>query len=898
MPEITVQEALNIALRHYQACRFSEAEAIYQRILTQEPGNSEVMNLLGVALSQQGQHQAAMEMIHRAIEINPQASNYHNNLGQVLLNMGRLDEAISTYRKALELKPDDPELLNNLGNALNNHGRHEEATFAFNRALKLKPDFAAAYYNLGIALMVLERTDAAIASFQKAIYLGPNLVEARVHLGNAFKIQNRLTEAIHEFRLAARLKPDAADIHNALGNALQEHNDFSGAIDAYRQTLKLWPDLAEVHGNLGLALNQIGRTQEAIDELSLAVQLKPDFAEAHNNLGNLFKQQQRIEEALVEYRVAIGYKPELAEAYNNMGNVFQDRKEYSQAITAFQTAIRLNPDFAEAYYNLGNVFKEQNQSAQAIEAYRSAVRCKNNYAEAHNNLGIALHENGQFKEAMAEFRAAIHCKADYSEAYNNLGALLLARHRHQEALAAIHRALEINPDNVEALNNLGNAFKDQGKLDEAVGAYHKGLMIKPDFSEVHSNLVYTLNFHPAYDMETIYHEHVKWNQLHAAPLRKFITPHIHDQDWDRNPDRKLRIGYVSPDFRDHVVGRNLLPLFKEHDRKSFEVICYAQVIKADLLTEKFRSLCDQWRDIRGIPDEKVTQMIRNDGIDILVDLAMHMAGNRLPVFARKPAPVQATFMAYPGTTGLDTMDYRLTDPYLDPPNLFDAFYSEESIRLPDTFWCYDPLTSEPAINELPALKNGTITFGCLNNFCKINDGVLQLWAKVLSRTPQSRLLLLAPTGALREDLSNKSKQAGVDPERLEFVGFQPRLKYLTIYHGIDVGLDSFPYNGHTTSLDSFWMGVPVVTLIGNTVVGRAGLSQLHNLDLKELAARTPEEYVDIATKLAGDLQRLGDLRRTLRQRMQASALMDAERFARNVEAAYRQMWRGYAESSR
>jgi predicted O-linked N-acetylglucosamine transferase (SPINDLY family) len=283
-------------------------------------------------------------------------------------------------------------------------------------------------------------------------------------------------------------------------------------------------------------------------------------------------------------------------------------------------------------------------------------------------------------------------------------------------------------------------------------------------------------------------------------------------------------------------------------------------------------------------------LVRGDQIDILVDLTLHMSRSHLLVFARKPAPVQICWLGYPGTTGLTEIDYRLTDPYLDPPGLNDAYYSEQSIRLPETFWCYDPLTTEPAINPLPALKNGQITFGSLNNFCKVNAAVLELWARVLSAVEQSRLLLLAPEGSARENVLRILGKAGISANRITVVGPQSRECYLKLYHDIDIGLDTLPYNGHTTSLDAYWMGVPVVTLVGQTAVGRAGLSQLTNLGLPELIAHTPNQYVSIAVELANDIGRLSELRSTLRQRLEQSPLMDAPRFARNIEAAYRSMW--------
>jgi predicted O-linked N-acetylglucosamine transferase (SPINDLY family) len=413
------------------------------------------------------------------------------------------------------------------------------------------------------------------------------------------------------------------------------------------------------------------------------------------------------------------------------------------------------------------------------------------------------------------------------------------------------------------------------------------MALRPEDPEAHSDLVFISHFDPECNAQAIGEAHRLWARRHAEPLKKHIQPHANG----RNPERRLRIGYVSPDFRDHVVGRNLLPLFRHADRQQFEITCYSQVLRPDATTAQFQQHGDGWRNIIDRSDEQLAAMVRQDQIDILVDLALHSAGNRLLAFARKPAPVQVTFAGYPSTTGLDTIDYRLSDPYMDPEGNDASVYSEQTIRLPHSFWCYDPLDCrEIPVNPLPASQNGLVTFGCLNNFGKINDQVLSTWAKVLSQVERSRLLLLSGEGSHRQHTLDLLSKAGVSPDRVEFVTHQPRQKYLELYHRIDLGLDSFPYNGHTTSLDSFWMGVPVITLVGQAPVARAGWSQLSNLGLPELAGKTPEEFVSIAVALAKDQPRLQELRQTLRQRMEQSPLMDAPGFARGIEAAYRQMW--------
>ena len=354
---------------------------------------------------------------------------------------------------------------------------------------------------------------------------------------------------------------------------------------------------------------------------------------------------------------------------------------------------------------------------------------------------------------------------------------------------------------------------------------------------------------------------------------------------------------MSPrNFTKHTVGRNLLPLFREHDHNLFFITCYANMPCADEFTAHFQKFADSWHNVLGLDDDELSKLVRKDRIDILVDLTLHMGGNRLLTFARKAElPIQVTFAGYPGTTGLSAIDYRLTDPYLDPTTEAADRYSEESLRLPHSFWCYDPWDCTLQVNQLPALRNGFVTFGCLNNFCKVNAPTLSLWAKILAAIPDSRLEMLAPLGEPRNQVLGLLEKQGINADRIIFVARQPRLRYLELYHQIDVGLDTLPYNGHTTSLDAAWMGVPVVTLAGQTVVGRAGVTLNSNLGLRELIARTPEEFVNEAVRLAADLPRLNSLRAGLRQRMEQSSLMDSKLFATGIEDAYRTTWQKWCD---
>ncbi len=736
-------------------------------------------------------------------------------------------------------------------------GRLRESETIYRQILAADPNHHDAWHLLGLIACQVGKYQAGVECIQRALTLRPDWALAHFNLGNAWKDQGKLDLAIACYQRALQLKPDYAEVHNNLGLAWRDHGDLDKAVACYQRTLRLRPGFALAYNNLGNALTLQGKPDEAAACYQRALQLEPAYAEAHNNLGNVFKSQGKLDEAVACYQRALESKPGFAEVHNNLGNVFMDQGKPDEAAACYQRALRLKPDYALAHNNLGNVFKDQGELDEAAACYQRALQLKPDYALAHYNLGLVCQDRGNLDEAVACYRQALRRDPAYAIAYNNLG----------------------------------NALKDQGNLDEAVASFRRAVELEPDDHTAYSNLLYTLVFCPGYDARAILEEHRLWSRRFAEPLARLIEPHSNNC----SSHRRLRVGYVSPDFRDHAQSFFTAPLLSAHDHENFEIYCYADVARPDEITARLGSLADVWRNIAGLADEQVARLVRQDRIDILVDLTMHMAGNRLLVFARKPAPVQVSWLAYPGTSGLSTVDYRLTDPYIDPPGLHDHDYSEESIRLPDSFWCYDPLAGEPAVSTLPAVESGFITFGCLNNFCKVNDSVLKLWAQVLKAVDGSRLLLLAPGGSVRRRTLDLLEREGVGRDRVTFVARQPRPQYLELYHRIDIGLDTFPYNGHTTSLDALWLGVPVVTFVGPTPVARAGLSLLANLGLSALVAETRDQFVSIAVALAGDVSRLCELRATLRDRLQASPLMDAPRFARMVEAAYREMWRRWCK---
>ena len=643
--------------------------------------------------------------------------------------------------------------------------------------------------------------------------------------------------------------------------------------------------------NAAMSHHQAGRLAEAEAGYRQVLAIEPRHMPALQAFAILMHQAGRTGQAISLLREAARIDPAAADCQNNLGALLASEKQWAEALAAFERAVSLGARFPQTFNNIGGALRELGRVNEAVTAYRTAISLRPDYAEAHSNLASMLLEQGNAREALEHGRRAVSLRSDLPEAQNSLGSALRASGEVDGAISAFSKAAALRPDWPEVINNLGSVLQEARRIDEAVNCYRRALAIRND-SRIWDNLLVAMQAQDSVTLEQIHREHVRWNELNARTLKPSLTPHVEGRP--REGARRLRIGYVSPDFKEHPVGRQVLPVLANHDHAAFEVICYSDVRRPDEMTRRFTALADRWVDASNLNDQQLAQRISQDGIDILVDLALHTIHNRMLVFARKPAPIQITWAGYPGTTGLETMDYRLSDPYLDPlAENRDAFYSETTVRLPNCFWVFDAGSPAPAVGELPASGNGYLTFGCLSNFSKITDDTLRSrWAPVLRRVPGSRLLVLAPRGSARRALAENDAFRGIDPDRIQFVDRRPRIDYLGTYNQIDICLDTYPYNGHMTTLDALWMGAPMVTMAGQTPFSRGGASILANVGLSELVARDSEAFIDIAVSLAVNLPRLAEIRSTLRQRMTASPLTDAVRFARDIEAAYRRMWQG------
>jgi predicted O-linked N-acetylglucosamine transferase (SPINDLY family) len=643
--------------------------------------------------------------------------------------------------------------------------------------------------------------------------------------------------------------------------------------------------------DLGLGHIRAGRSGEAEAVLRQVVGADPNHLPSWLALAQLYYQTGRAAPALDAMRRAVTLDPRNPDLQGNLGTVLAATGQLDEAINVFVSAISLSPNSAGLYSNLGNALQAKGLYEQAVEAYRRAIAFQPASFEAHNNIGTAFMALDRKDEAIPEFRAALSLRPDFVQALNNLGTALGEKGFLDEAIKTCLRAIQIDPNFLGIYRNLGNSYRDAGRLDDAIAAYRKASEKKDDPAAM-DDLFIALLLHPHLTREQVWQEHVTWNREYAKPL---IPAHISHPN-DANPDRRLKIGYVSPDFSEHPVGRFFLPLIANHDHTQFEIYCYDDTRRPDTLTQQAKAHAEVWRRTLGMPDENLAHLIRQDRIDILVDLTMHTKRNRLLAFARMPAPVQTTYLAYPGTTGLETMDYRITDPYLDPPDADEQFQSEKTVRLPHAFWCYQPHRLVPEVAPLPAATRGFIMFGCLNLFGKMNAPMFDLWAQILNNVPNSRIVLYCFEGSQRDRLLEHFAAKGIESARIELVPRSKPAEYFAKYRQIDIALDTSPFPGGTTSCDALWMGVPVVTLAGNTPLSRGGVSILSNVGLTELIAGSRDQYVEIATALAKDPQRIANYRTTLRDRMSASPLMNAPQHARDIEAAFRRMWRNWCQS--
>ncbi|WP_200280434.1 tetratricopeptide repeat protein [Rhabdochromatium marinum] len=696
---------------------------------------------------------------------------------------------------------------------------------------------------------------AAVAAYDQVLELKPDFAEVHNNRGNALSGLGRLGDALASFDVALRFAPTDPITHFNRGNMLRALARPVQALEAYAAALNLNAEFAEAHLNLGLTLKELGRLEDALTSLDAALRLKPGLAAAHNNRGIVLKEMGRLDEALAAYDAALSLRPDFAKAHNNRGFVLNDLGRLNDALAACDAALRIQPDLAEAHNTRGCVLNGLRRLTEALAACDAALRIQPDLAEAHNTRGCVL---------------------------NDLGRLT-------EALAACDAALRIQPELMEAHNMRGFVLERIGQIDEAVAAYAVAMNLKPNDARVHSNRIMALLYCEQTTNEAILSVARQFGAQFDQPALGDCHPN------PRQPERRLRIGYVSGDFRRHAVADFLEALLAQHDRSRIEVLAYTTNGLEDAVTARIRGLVDRWQSIVGLSDERAAQCIRSDGVDVLIDLSGHTAGNRLGAFAQRAAPVQAHYLGFAGSTGLAAMDYWIGDEWLTPDELAPQ-YSETLWRLPRTWVAYRGVEKAPE----PAWRasgDGTLWLGSFNTLRKMTPRTIILWSRVLQTLPEAKLLLKTHELA---DESNRKRvltafaQQGIASDRIELQGRQATSswpEHMAYYNRLDIALDPVgPVGGGTTTCDALWMGVPVVTKLGDRVGSRMSAAMLSALGREEWIARDDEDYIAKVVMLARAVAGRRAMRLNQRERMRQSPLCDAQGLARALEDAYEAMF--------
>lgn len=889
----TLQSLLQRAVSEHGAGRIGQAEALYREVLARAPRQPTALYLLGV----------------------------------LALQVGRADMAADLISQSLAEKPDNAEAHFNLGNAYLGLGRSADAESAFRAAIQWQPDYASAHYNLGNLEKDAGRLADAESSFRAAIRHAPDLAQAWCNLGLILFLQDRSKEAIDAYSKGLEIAPDLAEAHNNLGNALAKLERYDEAAACYRDALSANPVLVDGFRNLGTVLQKQGLEQEARQEFRRALLLDPAIAENWSNLATLQRLSGDYERAFRWYRFALSLRPAIPSALIGCGSVRLAMKDFEAANDFFKAAIKADPMNSAGWENSGICLQELGEKGAARDAYHKAlcldpahiVVIANSVLVAQSFLDFdkafqlvrrglvveplstalqtvradAFRASGHQVEAERGSRGVICITPGDTAHYVNLSIMRRTLGKLSDAERDLRRGLVITPEHTKALTQLGELLAEYGRVEEAVALGREAIRGTPDNAMFHHSLLFYLHCKPKLSTAEMMQDYKRFDEAICKPLLSLRKPHRNVRD----PRKRLRVGYVGAGFHWHSSASFFLPLLKNHDHANYEIFCYASYPRAeDQVTEAMRTYADHWVLTFGMSDHTLAERIRDDEIDILVDLAGHTKGNRLRVFAQKPAPVAFHWLDHGVTTGLSAMDYFLGDPVFSPEDSGDLF-AEKIWNLPRVVFPFEPVEWMETETPSPTERNGCVTFGSVARAVRINDDAVAAWSEVLHRVPGARFCLFnhaCRDASFRESTIGRFRQMGIGPERLD-IGY--RLPATDAFAQIDIMLDTFPHCGGVTTCEGLYLGLPIVTLRGKAAIGTLGSSLLTQIGRTEWIAETVDDYIRIACDLASDISALPDLRSSLRHEMRSSPVMDGVSFARDFENACRGMWEKWCSES-
>jgi len=781
-----------------------------------------------------------------------------------------------------------------LQTAIGHHqaGRLPEAEQIYRQILSTAPQHSDAWHLLGVMAYQVGKYAAAIELSGRAVALQPSIAAYHANLGEAYRASGDLAKAEPALLRAIELDPNQPEVRNNYALLLQTAGRAADSLAMLERALQLNPNYPEAHNNRGLALEHLGRYDEARQAYVAAYQMRPQYRTPVENLERFalrLRSLGRLHDSLAAMEALAALCPQSAPVLANVGVLQFELNKFAEAADSCRRTLQLDPRQASPWNNLGSSVLRLQQYDEAEKAFLKAIELKPDYIEAMTNLGTLYECIHRDDQAAVYLERALKLDPGSIAANLGLGLACYRRGMYQQAVDFYRRALDTEPNNTDTINKLGTCVMAQGMPAEAIPLFARCRTLDPKMLAAHSNYLFCHQYLPEMTLARLAQLHREFETQHAAPLYTEVQRH----DNVRDPEKRLRIGFVSADLRRHPIGFLLVDLFAQIDRTAFEIACYSTRRGKDEIREQLKAASGVWRDVEMLADDKLAEQIRADQVDILFDLSGHTSGGKLLVFARRPAPVQLTWMGYPSTTGIRAIDGLLSDRWMTPEGV-EPHFAERIIRMPAATAIYRPPTDLPEIGKLPQLQQPSITLGSFNNIAKVNEPVVALWCRVLHSLPGSRMFLkfraLNET-SVQDRIARMFANHGIGRERLEFQPFSPLREMLGDYNRVDLALDTFPYSGGTTTMLALLMGVPVVTLPGETMASRQSLSVLKSIGVEECIANDADDFVRRATALALDRARLSELRETLRPRMLSSTYCDAPRFVKDFEVTLRTLWR-------
>jgi protein O-GlcNAc transferase len=915
---MAISDTLKRAIGFYRAGMLDRADALCKALIDAKPDDFEALDLLALVQCRRGHWRDALVSYNNLLAIKPRDAVALGNRGDVLRELHRPEDALASYDQALTIRPDYAETHYGRGNALCALRRYEEAVASYDLALALKPNFAEALNNRGLALRKLKRLQEALDSYDRALALKPGFADALCNRGNILRDLCRHQHALASYDQAVAIKPHFAGAWYGRGNALRDLKRHQEALESYNQALEVRPDFAEALSNRGLVLHDLKRFEAALASYEASLAITPCPAEVLVNRGNTLQQLDRHQDAMASYDAALAINPKDAEALYNRGITLQRLGRLEEALKSYDQALALDPDFGAAWVNRGNTLQELDRHEQAVTSYEAALRVAPDNAEALYDRGLALQRLRRFEAALASYDGALVIRPNWPEVLSNRGNVLQELERQDAALASYDRALALRPDFAEALNNRGMMFLNLDRYEMAIRDFEQALRIDPQFKYLKGLLIHSkmqcCDWRSFAQQWRQLADDVQSGTLASGPFALLdLTAAARDQllcsrTWVRdkcpgspNPlfrgerytHEKIRIGYLSADFREHPMAYLMAGVFERHDRARFQTLAFSfgpdgRSPMRDRLKEAF----SRFVDVRQASDRQIAQQLRDQEVDIAVDLMGFTRAARTGILALRPAPVQVNYLGYPATMGADYIDYIIADRFVIPPQS-QGCYSEKVVYLPDTFQASDgPRSLEQAkpTRADAGLPASGFVFCCFNASHKITPTMFDVWMGLLKVLADSVLWLLGSNPAVERNLRHEAERRGVAPSRVIFAPRVSRPQYLARYQLADLFLDTFPFNNGATASDALAAGLPLITLCGEAFAARMAGSLLQAVGLPQLATHSLADYQALALHLARQPAALAELRSMLACNRVTCLLFDADRFCRALEAAYVTMW--------